>query len=87
MNKLSILTPQAKLEYIIFLVREYEASLTAVCDDLAHYEGIKFSIINSGMDSDEVAHSLTSLGEPPTVSIEPQAQVYLERIEAFLSVK
>jgi len=77
--------PQAKLEHIIFLVREYEQTLSN-----QHQEF--YSRCNTISLLNELTMSCSDcLTEAPTLipqpSIEPQAQVYLERIEAFLSIK
>lgn len=77
------LTPQAKIEHIIFLVREYEADITKQqqsIDDAIEIHTMQTSLclsMGSTIETDTIKHE-------PMPSIQPKAQVYLERIEAFL---
>ena len=77
------MTPQSKLEHIIYLVREYEKELKSKRGDLDHYNEIHHSILTAGSAEDSIKQSLSNLGGPPVIKI--PAKVYLERIEAFLS--
>jgi hypothetical protein len=68
------MTPQSKLEHIIYLVRKYEEDVKCqgvVRDCTAYYNGLLAA-----------AGSTESLDPIPT--IQPKAELYLQRIEAFL---
>ena len=79
------LSPQAQLEHIIFLVREYEA-------DLAKQESVQQRAVRANIGISQL-HALRCVDAEDPISaptfinvptIEPKAQVYLERIEAWL---
>ena len=72
------MSPQSKLEHIIYLVREYEQDLIKQQDR----QDCTTQINSMNLMSDEVFED-----EVVDIStIQPKAQVYLERIEAFLGV-
>ncbi|MEA3387072.1 MAG: hypothetical protein U9Q66_01450 [Patescibacteria group bacterium] len=72
----------SKLEHIIYLVREYEKDIVdqrrAFSTALDANAMIISTVIQFGGDVEDAKLN-------PVPSITPQAEVYLERIEAFLS--
>lgn len=70
------MSPQAKLEHIIYLVREYEADISD------QHKVAEMAVLKCSMQMQLGISTSEKLAEIP--SIEPKAQLYLERIEAFL---
>lgn len=68
------MSPQAKLEHIIYIVQQYEK-------DIRYQESVLVSQAN--MDALLISAELPTTSEPLR-TIEPKAEVFLERIEAFL---